>query len=145
MTTALVYKIPDQTISPSTWTKVTFTGVDHDPSGLYDSTNHRFVVPAGYTKARVQAQVWYGGQTPGARGVKIDKNGVDIYVGGPNADFSDTGTGTISMPIASPIMTVEEGDYFEVLTWHGHSSNKGLWGMNGGDDGNNWFSIELFP
>ena len=143
MITATVYKIEDQVIYPSNWTKVSFDGTDHDPNNLFDSTNNRFIVPEGYEKARVSAQVWYGGQTPSNRGVKIMKNGQNIYPGGPNADFQDNGTGTISMPITSPIITVREGDYFEVFTWQGWNSTKGLWGQNGGNDGNNWFGIEL--
>jgi len=103
-----------QSISASTWTKVTMNAEDFDTNSNYDpTTNYRFTpTVAGYYQ--ITSSVAFSvGASGTAASIAIYKNG-SIYKGAPTYSLANGGMpGSISLPILFNGST----DYVEIYVW----------------------------
>lgn len=79
----------------------------------------RLTIPAGVTRVRLRCQVAFAPSETGKREIVIIKNGADLYPStrksyqSVNSVASDGAIGSVES-ITTPIITVAEGNYFEV-------------------------------
>lgn len=109
-----------QSISASTWTKVSMNAEDFDTYSNYDTTNYRFTpTVAGYYQ--ITSVIYWENGTATQSGVSlaIYKNGT-IYRGVRNLVQASGGGGvTISLPMLFNGST----DYVEVYVWSGQAGS----------------------
>ena len=108
-----------QSISASTWTKVTMNAEDFDTNTNYDpTTNYRFTpTVAGYYQITSVVYWENGTATQSGLSLAIYKNG-SIYRGVRNlVQASGGGSATISLPMLFNGST----DYVEVYVWSGQA------------------------
>lgn len=104
-----------QSISASTWTKITMNAKDFDTNTNYDATtNYRFTpTVAGYYQINTTVYWENGAASQTAQNLAIYKNGV-IYRGVRNlVPANGGGVSTISLPLLFNGST----DYVEIYVW----------------------------
>jgi hypothetical protein len=146
---ALVTRTSAQSISNSTWTAIQYQSEVYDTSAIFDAGSPtRLTVPSGVTKVVVKANTNWQGSASGQRQITIRKNGVSFgdstssaYQGQPNQGTGSAGSG--NQNIASPVLSVTAGDYFECEVFQdsggalnvAHSNTKAAYVT--------WFSMEI--
>jgi hypothetical protein len=112
-----VKKSATQSISNNTFTAITFTSEDFDTDAFHDNStnNTRLTIPTGKGGYYlISGLVGFDNNTSGARGVTLQKNGVDVnylYLQAPNVS---------GQPLLAPISYVAAaaaGDYFELFAY----------------------------
>lgn len=113
----MAYKSADQTTANyTTPTAVTWDAEVYDTDSIHDNVTNtsRMTVPAGVTKVRVGATLALGVVTADNYAVgTITKNGA-TFVGAPNS-AQESGTTSPTVTLASGVLAVTAGDYFETL------------------------------
>jgi len=126
------------------------TDSSSDGSGAYDhlglhspsSNPSRITVPSGVTHVKLSGQVQFAlhsGSGGGYIEIVIRKNGAGTYAGMPRISINtdESGTHEWNANIATPILEVSAGDYFELCALNSTSD-----GLNANDYGT-WFSMEF--
>jgi hypothetical protein len=140
---ARVYKSTNQSLSNASATLVTWDSESHDTSTIHDNStnNSRLTVPAGVTRVRVNAFVSFQANTTGERLVYLLKSNsvnYDGYVEVIQAAVQLAGYKT-NVQLASPVLTVTAGDYFEVMAYQ---NSTGALNVAGGNEAS-WFALEV--
>ena len=136
---ALVTDASVQTIGTSSFTTINFDTETYDTDSIHDNStnNTRLTVPSGVTRIRLTANIAMAQNANNDRAYRITKAGstgvgqgrVDI----PGSDFNAYGV------ITSAVLTVTDGDYFEVEVFQDTGGN--LDTLNA--DGVPWFAMEI--
>ncbi len=112
---ASVKKVADQTAQNfTTATAVIWDAEDYDTDGFHDNVtnNSRLTIPAGIAYVRLLAGIRMASVTASnSLGLTIRKNGTTTIAG-------NSATSSLTSPaiqIASPVVAVAAGDYFEVV------------------------------
>lgn len=128
---ALVKKTATQSLSASTNALVTWDAEEYDDGGWHSTTTDtsRMTVPSGVTRVRLAARISRDNITDQLV-VNILKNGADA-IGMPWSDTENSGTDSVS--VASAVVAVTAGDYFEVQAYTNNASVVQT---------TSWFSIE---
>jgi hypothetical protein len=151
---ALVYKSAEQVVTPGIpgIAQITFDQVLYDTCGCWDGHRNRFVIPAGVTFVRLNAQaIFQHGEKPtGASNVRqivIKKNFETLdnwYYGRPGWAVGQVPTHiatTVDVHASGPVLPVRAGDTFlvDAFVWDGPESHPvKILGING-----TWFAIEI--
>lgn len=107
-----------QSVSASTWTKVTFTTESFDKANNYDNTNSKFVAP--------EAGVYFFKSSVGLASVADTKSiGVALYINGVQAtvEFQRPGVGNSLGSQTAALFNLAANDYVEVYVWHDNGSS----------------------
>lgn len=121
-----------QSLTASTWTKVTMNAKDFDTNSNYDTTNYRFTPTiAGYYQ--ITGIVFFSTSSASASGasVAIYKNG-SIYKG--VATYTPA-NGAMEGSISLPILFNGSTDYVEIYVWISTAGNTYLGSTNTGYGG----------
>ena len=135
---ALVSKSAVQSIPDATWTAFTWNTEDYDTDSIHDlvTNTERLTVPSGVTKVRLAGMSGFTANGTGQRHFKITKNGGgfagDAIFTWPTADATTIHYG----PVASAIVAVTGGDYFEMEVYQNSGG-----ALNGGWD--SFFTMEI--
>ena len=136
---ALVYISAIQAIPNEERTKVVFGNVVYDTDNFFDSENPtKLTIPAGVSKVRLTAGVRTESISTGKFEIAIYKNDNNIYGGRPALTWGG-GYGNIS----SPVITVSEGDYFELVVYQNSGSSSNLIGTTATARTANFMAIEV--
>lgn len=112
---ALVMHSVDQSI---TGTTLFFDSEVYDDAAIHDNTtnNTRLTVPAGYTKARIYAQVVYTNNTATRHSAYFRKNGLSDFIGNVVIvdPLSTGGSSENTLNVKTAFIPVTAGDYFEL-------------------------------
>lgn len=95
------------------------------------------VVPAGVTKIRLSASVVFSPNSTGQRFVGMIKNG-SLAAGMPSSQSSGSSALVSSCSIVSAVLSVVEGDYFELRVAQGSGGSLPIL-----PDPRTWFQIEV--
>ena len=137
---AMAYRSSNQTINPSTLTKVEWSGNIYDTDSIVDTTNNRLTVPSGVTRVRISYTLMI---TPGSGVIRgsLYKNG-SISKPGCGTMITTANSGeTSTLNYTSPVITVSGGDYYELQAYHtGGSSESILHSLAGNVT---WFAMEI--
>ena len=135
---ALVVKTGNQSIPASTVTALAFAGEAYDTDALHDpvTNNNRLTVPAGFNRVRLTGAVIWASSAVGDRIIWFRKNGANFI--GQSAHHLEASTNTEDS-IASPVVEVVAGDWFELVVFQNSGAALNLIGP----DNNTSFSIEL--
>lgn len=138
---ALVYNSAVQALTTGVETYVVFDLEEYDTSGFHDNVtnNTRFTIPAGVSKVKLMCNVAFIQNATGVRMVKIFKNNAAI----PNLTPIDlrnavTTAYDTANSVNTPVLSVSEGDYFEVKVLQTSGGNLDLSAGN-----NTFFAIEV--
>ena len=120
----LVYHSTSQSVPNNAATALAFDSESYDDNSYHDTAtnNTRLTVQSGTTKVRLSGLLAWNSGFYGDTYVVIRKNGSSAYFPGRTSfrTYSQTG-GIANMPIASPILEVTAGDYFELYAWQNSS------------------------
>jgi len=117
----------DQTISTSTWTRISWDTVVNDDEGMLNlgSDATKFTIPAGFTKARFTLYVTWDSNSTGNRFLSIEKNdggsegaGTGIAVS-MNAAQNESGH-SLQTPWIEGLST---SNYFHAWVWQSSGGN----------------------
>lgn len=113
---ALVYASAAQSIPNNTATSCNWNTESYDTDSFHDTStnNERLTVPAGVTRVRLHASVWWAGNSSGQRTATFAKNGSQTFVGNSYDREGSPPTNDMAQEIVSPILSVTASDYFEV-------------------------------
>jgi len=141
---ALVYESSaDQTITTATDTQLTFDAEVYDTSGFHSTVTNtgRLTIPNGVSKVRLQAAVYCSnGVATGRRILNIYKNGSATgFVGTSRSEIAPNATIAFRLQTTSPILEVQEGDYFEANFYQDSGSSMNVTYSTS----ETWFSIEV--
>jgi hypothetical protein len=121
-----------QSISASTWTKVTMNAEDFDTNSNYDTTNYRFTpTVAGYYQITGIMFFNIGSASATGASVAIYKNG-SIYKGAGTYSLAN---GAMEGSISLPILFNGSTDYVEIYVWISTASNTYIGSTNTGYGG----------
>jgi len=136
---ALVKLTADEAIATATGTSIPWDAAEYDDNSMWSAGNPtRLTVPAsGFARARLQAGILWGGHATGYRNIDIRKNG-SLAAGAPNSTVFPSSADTMAQLIASPILAVSPGDYFEVRVLQNSGGS-----LNVGASSPSWFAMEL--
>ena len=111
-----------------------FTAEDYDYGGWHDNAtnNTRFVVPAGVTKIRLNAQVDFSGS--GNRSIRFLKNGAGTQIA--TGQVGNSAYSFTLFNIDSGVVECVPGDYFELIVETGSSQTIQC------TSGRTWMSVE---
>jgi hypothetical protein len=132
----------NQTLSNTTWTPIGYDTEEYDTDNFHDNAvnNSRLTVPAGVSRVKLTANVYWQQDNVGRRIHALRKNGAQI-IGSFYASIlpeDGIGSNTSSVNLASPVLSVSEGDYFEINAYQDSGGNLDI------DSGDiNWFAIEV--
>lgn len=138
----LLYKSANQNYNSGAFNALTFDTEVYDTASLHDNATNpsRITVPTGYSFAMFWGGVRWTANNTGSRLLGLLKNGSTDY-GSPvvqhpaaNADARET-----DMSVASPILAVTAGDYFELFARQ--DSGGALAALN---NGNTYFACWMF-
>lgn len=102
------------TIPNSAFTFLPWDSVVYDTSGFYNSGQPtRITIPAGVSKVKVSSNVCFNINANGPRQAQIQKNNADTP-GSGSSNIVAGGTVYDILNVASAVLPVEAGDYFEV-------------------------------
>jgi hypothetical protein len=124
-TTIVNRSASDQSISSSTWTRVSWDTVVNDDESMANlgSDATKLTIPAGYTKARFSAYVVWDNNGTGNRLVSLEKNDGGSEGGGTgiactmNPSVNESGASLVTPWIEG----LSTGDYFHLWVWAGTS------------------------
>jgi hypothetical protein len=143
---ALVHKNATQSVPTGFTTPATITWnlADYDTDSFWAGGNPtRLTIPAGITKVRLIAGIRTTAEASAAahsRRLEFLKSGAAFSPGQTTFRFGQgTTAAELSMFIVSPVITVAETDYFEVIFAHGSGETLNLM-----DDGDTFFGIEVY-
>jgi hypothetical protein len=141
---ALAYRSTAQSIPDSTPTALIFEAASYNDCTMWSAGSPtRLTVPAGVTRVRLTGNSRLSSINVDDKLVRtfIYKNGAAGYVGIPYASVG-TNAGTYAYPlnIASPIITVAAGDYFELMI---EQNTGGAINTNTDVNYANWMSLEI--
>lgn len=115
---ALVRKVSDQnTANYTTAAAVAWDQEAYDVGGWHDNVtnNSRLTVPAGVTRVRLTANIRITNSTADVFAlIQLFKNGSAAFDGAAN-QFNEVGASTAMLNIASAVLEVTAGDYFEIF------------------------------
>jgi len=139
---ALVCLGANQSITSGIPTFVSFVAETYDTSSIHDNSTNpsRFTVPTGVSRVKLKAQIIWGSDTNGVRSATVFKNNSENYAGRPSIQISPPNV-TPSIYLESPVLTVTEGDYFELSAYHTAGSPVDLVGDANGRY--TWFTMEI--
>jgi hypothetical protein len=135
----LVRRSTAQSVPHNTWTAVQWNTEDYDTDAIHDvaSSNTRLTVPSGVSKVRLLANMrWDDSNSTGYRIAHLRKNG-----GSFNGMFEDKrdARGASSCNLASPVLLVTGGDYFETFVFQ---TSGGTLSFADQTD-RSWFAMEI--
>lgn len=136
---ALAYRSADKLIADVSGTVIDWDAESYDTDAIHSNVtnNSRLTVPAGATKVRVTMAIYWSGLAPGIKTAKIQKNGVDGYIGAAtNTAYENTVLG-MATNAASCVLSVSPGDYF---TAHVHQASGGNLTVYAD---RSWFAMEI--
>ncbi len=140
---ALVHKTADETGADyTTSAAIPWTTEDHDTDSIHDNStnNSRLTVPSGVTRVRLTGSVRVTDHTANevAR-LSVYKNGQFDWIGQPDIIIETSSTNSISITLASSVVTVVGTDYFELvfMIQFGGDSSVTL------DNDRSWFAMEI--
>lgn len=113
----LIQKTTNQSIPASTVTYFAWDTEIYDIGGFRDNVTNptRITIPAGISRVQLFAQVDWTANSTGTRNSAIPKNGAGTYPGVALDERAASVSST--QPFATPVLEVEEGDYFEVSVY----------------------------
>lgn len=136
---ALVKKSADETTANyTTAAAIPWDAETYDVGGWHSTVtnNSRFTVPAGVTKVRMQGGVDIAATTSGNfHLLQIQKNGSLAYDGCARQEI-EIAASSSRMNLASPVLEVTAGDYFELFFFSEADASLTL------NAANSWFAIE---
>jgi hypothetical protein len=119
---AVAKKSADQTgLNLTTATALTWDAEDLDTDSIHSTVSNtsRLTVPAGVSKIKLKASVFFGGvATDQWMLVYFGKNGINAFFGGAVQSLYNGSTNFLTTPgasIESATLQVTPGDYFEVI------------------------------
>lgn len=129
-----------QSVPNNTETAVTWPAEQRDTANAFLlSAPTRITVPAGFTLARIAAQVTFAANATGSRKARILRNGSQEGVGLPAVRFDAAGgTDVTVLPLSGGIVPVAPGDYFELLVVQDSGGALNLTATN------TWLAAEFF-
>lgn len=136
---ALAHKVADETADYSTQAAVPWDKEARDTDSIHDTAtnNTRMTVPTGVTLVQLQGSVLITGATSGEHAnLYLTKNGVQTAIGLPSTKGEVTDT-VLSMAVASAVLEVTAGDYFELELEVETDTSVTL------DNDRSWFSLEI--
>lgn len=131
---AMAVKTANQSITGS-GAIVSWDAEDYDTDNIWTSGNPtRLTVPSGVTRVRLVACLRQGTNNQNVTG-NFRKNGSDAFEGnGFGYNYNTTG----GVMIASPVLVVTSGDYFEAFFFPPTTMN-----ITGGSTPRSWFAMEV--
>jgi hypothetical protein len=137
---ALVTWATTQIINTGSEAALTFDTESYDTDSIHDNVtnNTRMTVPSGVTKVRLSMYAQFPTNSTGYRQIRITKGG-SSFTGNPIIRVDASATSVISLTIASAVVTVTGGDYFEAEVLQNSGGNLTL---TGGASGH-WFAMEI--
>jgi len=136
---ALVYLTGDKTITTGAgWSFLSFAAETYDVGGWHDNSTNptRLTVPSGVDRVRIGFQVQWTADNTGNRLNTIYKNNAagTAVNGFPSAIAVALNLSPCYLAVASAVVPVVAGDYFEVAAWHNKgtdldvlAANTGFW------------------
>lgn len=113
---ALVHHSVNQSIATGSATALAFDTEDFDTDAIHDvvTNNSRLTVPSGVTKVVLRGGALFAADAGSTlRSLQIRKNGAAIS-GSPLLQINSHGE-NIALSVASPVLVVSAGDYFELF------------------------------
>ena len=140
---ALAYLASNQSFADGVAAMVSFGAETYDTSSIHDNSTNpsRLTVPAGVTRVRLRAQVYFDTDADGNRYAWIYKNNSETYIGCAASIVYPVATTTTVMQLESPVLTVIAGDYFEVKAAHTAGNALNVMGIATGNY--TWFAMEI--
>lgn len=134
---ALVIKSAAQTTTTAVTATLTWSSSSYDTSGIFStSSNTKLFVPAGIRKVVLRCNVEYSTHATGYRQTTLTKNG-SSHTGMPVMGTSGVASNQIFHNLTSPVLQVEDGDYFEVTTNQTSGGNLDI------NASNTWFEMQI--
>jgi len=123
-------------VPTSTYTYIACSIEDHDLGSFHDNAtnNSRITIPAGVAYVRLSCNVDWGTSTGAWSELSILKNRASFTAGLPDLRERSTQNAQPAYSAVSAVVSVVEGDYFEVRVYHAKGSNC---------DAEVWFSLEV--
>lgn len=122
---------------------LSFTVETYDTDGFHESVTYpyRLTVPAGVSRIRLSAQVaWEAKAAENQRCMRVVKNDTTIVALCLVSESTDVTLGGVVQQLVTPVLSVVEGDYFELaVNMSGTPPVDVLYSTLGGT----WFSIEV--
>ncbi len=137
---ALVRRTSAQSIPNGAMTAVNWDAEEYDTDGIHDNAtnNSRLTVPSGVSKIRLLGNSDWAVSTVGERVIFMWKNGSAYDIAGYARHASP---GYQNANIASPVLNVAAGDYFELIAYQ--TSGAALnFSVSAAQD-RAWFAMEI--
>ncbi len=137
---ALVDKSANQSIGTGSWVALTFNQETRDTDNFHDTAtnNERMTIPAGVRKVRLRGNFRFASVADvTVRGSRFTKNGVE-FLGSAQSIFSTASASGSANEIASPVLDVVQGDYFEFEVFQGSAGSIDIESSD-----YTWFAIEV--
>ncbi len=138
---ALATRTGAQTISRLTMTPIEWQTEQYDTDAFMDlaASLTKFVIPAGFSKCRLTANIRWATSQVGERILRFNKNGVlapglgDVVILPPAFN--------VTVALTSALIPCVEGDDFECVVWHNHNTTLSV----NSNDESTFFGIQAFP
>lgn len=104
-------------VANSTLVAVAWNASGFNDLGIWSSSTNpsRLTVPTAFSRIQVVTNISWGSEPVGLREVRIVKNGAtDVSFGGSIVDATANLSGFSGQPVATVVLPVVPGDYFEV-------------------------------
>jgi len=111
---------------------VPFSAESYDTDAIHDNVTNktRLTVPSGVTRIRVRGQALFSATT--VHTLTVTKNNSSAFIGHPLVESN-----SLTLGVHSSVLTVNAGDYFELLCDGGSTVNTDSTGQN------TWFAMEI--
>ena len=131
------------TIANSTSTSITWDEANYDTDSFWSAgapTRLTIPVGSGITRVRLKGSLRWESSTAANRRITfMAKNGGSFTGRATDEKTNQTQTGAVSQNVATPVLTVTEEDYFELLAFQNSGSDHDLDNVLV----DQWFSIEV--
>jgi len=141
---AMVYFDSNQSIADSGADALIFDQESYDTSSIHDNSTNptRLTVPSGVTRVIIKGQVYFSADADGYRSAYVSKNNAATYAGRPIVVVASSGGASdTSIYLASPVLTVTAGDYFQLIAGHNAGNALNVLGLASGLY--TWFAMEI--
>lgn len=139
---ALVKLTTDQSINNNTNTSVIWSSAEYNDASIWTSGGlaTRLTVPTGVQRIRLLGSAQWALQSGGVRDLFFRKNGSSTVPGGGMHRMGSAVSTSVSQALASAVLTVTGGDFFQLFVYQNSGSTVVL---EGTASAHNWFAMEL--
>lgn len=137
---ALVYKSANQSLSDDTTTVLTWNTETYDTDSIHDNvvSNSYLLVPAGVTRVRLSARVYFASNATGRRSLNIYNDTASV-VGQATENIPSPGAFSFPITLTTAVMTVTPGDSLAISAIQ---NSGGALNVLGGAT-SSWFAMEI--